>query len=53
MIHVIVLEYVNKYAQKIIVPNRFINVIVLIILVLVVTIILLQKKTKQLKKKIA
>lgn len=40
MIHVIVLEYVNKYAQKIIVPNRFINVIVLIILVLVVTSIL-------------
>lgn len=40
MIHVIVLEYVNKYLQKIITPNRFIKALLLIILVLVLTVIL-------------
>lgn len=40
MIHVIVLEYVNKYAQQLIMPNRFISILVLIIFILVVTCIL-------------
>lgn len=40
MVHVIVLEYVNKFALQIIPANRFLNVIILIPIVLILTCIL-------------
>lgn len=40
MVHVIVLEYVNQFLQKIIPPTRFINSLVLVILVLITTTVL-------------
>ena len=40
MIHVIILEYVNKYALEIIPATRFLNSIILIVLVLIITSIL-------------
>lgn len=40
MIHVMVLEFVNQFFQKLIPPTRFINSIILIILILITTTIL-------------